>query len=212
MEQAMFVSTKLQENSDQLFSNICNSLIATSLEFEDFASNEIPPYASLSHTWGREEVLFADLGKIEAQGKEGYQKIKHTCRQALQDGLQYAWIDTCCTDKSSSAELSEVINSMCAQYADADVCYAYPSDVAEIADIHDTGSEFARSRWFTRGWTLQELLAPKSVVFFTVEWIKSEKDQSGSKVEKDQSGSKVEKGQLPCPSSCSLSRVLTRKS
>ena len=145
-------------------------LNSKTLEFEEFASNEIPPYAILSHTWGREEVPFADFGKIEAQGKEGYQKVKYMCRQASQDNLQYAWIDTCCIDKSSSSELSEAINSMYAWYADAEVCYAYLPDVAGQPNTHDAGTDFARSRWFTRGWTLQELLAPKKVVFYTAGW------------------------------------------
>jgi hypothetical protein len=83
-------------------------LNSTTLQLEDFASNEIPPYAILSHTWGRGEVLFADLGTTKAQSKEGYWKIKCACRQAFQDGLQHVWIDTCCIDKSINAGLNYI--------------------------------------------------------------------------------------------------------
>jgi len=147
-------------------------LNTTTFQFGDFPSNEIPPYAILSHTWGSEEVLLADLNLSGVQSKEGYRKIKSACHQASQDGLQHIWIDTCCIDKTSSAELSEAINSMYTWYAIAEVCYVYLSDVSESASIHDVGSEFARSRWFTRGWTLQELLAPSTLIFFAMNWIK----------------------------------------
>lgn len=93
----------------------------------------------------------------------GYSKITGCCRQARLDGYEYAWVDSCCIDKSSSAELSEAINSMFKWYLDAEVCYAYLSDVEER-------SEFGRSQWFTRGWTLQELLAPHFLVFYDKNW------------------------------------------
>ena len=93
----------------------------------------------------------------------GYSKITGCCRQARLDGWEYAWVDSCCIDKSSSAELSEAINSMFKWYQDAQVCYAYLSDVEER-------SEFAKSQWFTRGWTLQELLAPEFLIFYDKDW------------------------------------------
>lgn len=152
--------------------------------FEEFVGevgNGIPPYAILSHTWGPEEVTFKDhAGKgLESIDKKGYDKIRGCCRLAESEGFQYVWIDTCCIDKSSSAELSEAINSMFQWYRDAAICYAYLSDVdgsedpdkcAEGSDESGGGSSFSRSRWFTRGWTLQELLAPYEVIFLASDW------------------------------------------
>ena len=80
------------------------------LEIVEFPGEELPPYAILSHTWGADEVLFADIEKGSAQSREGFEKIKYLFHQALEDGCEYAWIDTCCIDKTSSAELSEAIN------------------------------------------------------------------------------------------------------
>lgn len=90
--------------------------------------------------------------------------MKNTCHRALQDGFQYVWIDTCCIDKSSSAELSEAINSMFRWYQESKICYAFLSDVADGRTL------FHESRWFSRGWTLQELIAPKRVVFLNQNW------------------------------------------
>ncbi|OCK73943.1 HET-domain-containing protein [Lepidopterella palustris CBS 459.81] len=174
----------------------------------EFYGEDIPPYAILSHTWGNQEVSFADINKLyraedkmwsqiretgcansnftqsnlqhvgsnahlpppspnfEAQWVEmnkpgGLDKIRKTCRRAKADGHQYVWIDTCCIDKSSSAELSEAINSMFSWYQNSKVCYAYLEDV-EASSFEDS---LPSSRWFTRGWTLQELIAPEFVVF-----------------------------------------------
>ena len=93
----------------------------------------------------------------------GYAKIEGCCAQARLDGWKYAWIDSCCIDKSSSAELSEATNSMFKWYEDAMVCYAYLSDVDGKEDIPKQRED---SAWFRRGWTLQELLAPQTVIFF----------------------------------------------
>jgi len=138
------------------------------LELEEFFGENIPPYAILSHKWQEgEEVSYADLGTSDkAPLKAGWRKIRYTCEQAKKEGKQYVWIDTCCIDKSSSAELSEAINSMYSWYSDARVCYVYMSDVSK----EDIDATFTTSRWFTRGWTLQELLAPKSVIFYDKEW------------------------------------------
>lgn len=144
------------------------------LEFEEFVGEvgiDIPLYAILSHTWGEGEVSFADHVGQQSWSKEGYEKIRGCCRLAESEGFQYAWIDTCCIDKSSSAELSEAINSMSKWYQDAAVCYAYLSDVDSSEDPTASESSFSRSRWFTRGWTLQELLAPAEVVFLASNWI-----------------------------------------
>ncbi|KAF2684618.1 HET-domain-containing protein, partial [Lentithecium fluviatile CBS 122367] len=141
--------------------------------------NDIPRYAILSHTWGAEndEVTFKDLMEGTGGAKPGYQKIQFCANQAGYDHLRYFWIDTCCIDKSSSAELSEAINSMFRWYKDAETCYVYLSDVSRsTSDGDDDASQrwkpaFRKSRWFTRGWTLQELIAPASVEFFSNEGI-----------------------------------------
>jgi len=142
---------------------------------EAFTSHEaIPPYAILSHTWGADvdEATFDDLIKGAGMDKAGYEKIRFCSEQARQDGLDHFWIDTCCINKANKAELSEAINSMFRWYRYADRCYVYLSDVSTAkwdinGDICDWEPAFRRSRWFTRGWTLQELVAPRSVEFFS---------------------------------------------
>ncbi|KAI1362945.1 heterokaryon incompatibility protein-domain-containing protein [Xylaria arbuscula] len=134
------------------------------LRLEEFHHN-IPPYAILmpsSHT--------PRAAKNSIERKAGYAKIIGACNQAKADRLAYLWCDTNCIDKSSSAELTEAINSMYAWYRDSVVCYAYLADV-RVFDTAGMGTEeFRKSRWFTRGWTLQELIAPKEVRFFNVNW------------------------------------------
>lgn len=139
----------------------------TTLELQYFIGKAIPKYAILSHRWDEEEVLFQDLQDGRGPNMPGYSKIQGCCTQARKDGWQYVWIDTCCIDKSSSAELSEAINSMYKWYKYAKVCYAFLSDVEHSKGVLD---ELKRSAWFTRGWTLQELLAPEVVVFFDKNW------------------------------------------
>lgn len=145
---------------------------------KDFVDDDIPRYAILSHTWGEdtEEVTFKDLIENTGKSKAGYEKIRFCGEQAKRDGIQYFWVDTCCIDKSSSAELSEAINSMFRWYRDAAKCYVYLSDVSKPAVKYDDKpdrlpweSTFRNSAWFTRGWTLQELLASGSVEFFSRE-------------------------------------------
>ncbi|KAJ9134149.1 Vegetative incompatibility protein HET-E-1 [Pleurostoma richardsiae] len=148
-------------------------LNVTTLLFEEFlgeVGKDIPPYAILSHTWGSEEVSYRDHCEQQNLTREGYTKILGRRRVAEVDGLQYIWVDTCCIDKSSSAELSEAINSMFQWYRHATVCYAYLSDVDSSEEPATADSSFVRSRWFTRGWTLQELLAPADVVFLASDW------------------------------------------
>jgi hypothetical protein len=150
-------------------------LNARTLRLEYFHDQDsAPKYAILSHTWGDDEILFQDLdpaknpeeGKL-ATTKSSVEKVLGAAREALSDGYTYIWIDSCCIDKSSSAELSEAINSMFSWYAYAHECYAYLSDftIGEEARL-----PFDRSRWFSRGWTLQELIAPNSIVFFDSRW------------------------------------------
>ncbi|KAH8591927.1 WD40-repeat-containing domain protein [Bisporella sp. PMI_857] len=145
---------------------------------KDLVGDDIPEYAILSHTWGADtdEVTFRDLIDGTGQSKAGYGKIRFCAQQAVDDGLQYSWVDTCCIDKSSSTELQEAMNSMFRWYQNAVKCYVYLSDVwARKRKESDRFSEctwesaFRGSRWFTRGWTFQELLASDSVEFFSRE-------------------------------------------
>ncbi|KKY25247.1 putative glycoside hydrolase [Diplodia seriata] len=139
---------------------------------ESFADDDIPPYSILSHRWRNGEVLYEDLqGVGRLKKKEGHRKLKMACKQSLSDGYDYIWIDTCCIDKSSSAELSESINSMFAWYSKAEVCYAYLFDVPDPSDVCKDWNAFGSSEWFKRGWTLQELIAPSSVIFYSQGWI-----------------------------------------
>ncbi|KAI9785549.1 MAG: hypothetical protein M1839_009290 [Geoglossum umbratile] len=135
----------------------------------EFVGKNIPSYAVLSHTWGSddEEFTFNDLVNGAGKSKAGYRKIRFCAKQAANNGLQFFWVDTCCIDKSSSAELSEAINSMFRWYQDTARCYVFLSDVS--ASARRWKMAFKKSRWFTRGWTLQELIAPESVEFFSVE-------------------------------------------
>jgi hypothetical protein len=139
-----------------------------------FPKNRIPPYAILSHVWGPEdqEVTFRDMVDGNEKTRKGYQKLLFCGTQASADNLQYFWVDTCCIDKTNSTELQAAINSMFRWYQNAANCYVWLPDVV----VHPEGSKssttdwelaFRKSRWFTRGWTLQELLAPKSVVFYS---------------------------------------------
>ncbi|KAH8883686.1 hypothetical protein GQ53DRAFT_786674 [Thozetella sp. PMI_491] len=129
--------------------------------------NPIPPYAILSHRWCSEEVTFKDLSDGLGRKKAGYIKLEFCAKQARRDGLQYFWVDTCCIDKASSTELSEAINSMFRWYRDAARCYVYLIDVPRGTHGSDWQADFSNSVWFTRGWTLQELIAPASVEFFS---------------------------------------------
>ncbi|KAK7444084.1 hypothetical protein VKT23_015482 [Stygiomarasmius scandens] len=132
---------------------------------------DIPKYAILSHTWEKQEVIFQDILDLEvAKRKFGWRKVEKACLYARKYNFQWIWIDSCCINKESSAELSEAINSMYQYYMDAEVCYVYLSDVTGKEDPRDAGSAFRHSRWFSRGWTLQELLAPTYAVFLDCNW------------------------------------------
>ncbi|KAI1400639.1 HET-domain-containing protein [Hypoxylon fuscum] len=155
-------------------------LNANSLKLYEFEGNDIPKYAILSHTWAEGEVSLQDLQAGIGPDKAGYVKIDHTCKLAIRHRMEWAWIDTCCIDKSSSAELSEAINSMYKWYQQSGLCYVYLADVDSdeqfpyAACSTDSGDERRISRWFTRAWTLQELIAPREVVFYDREWRKIE--------------------------------------
>lgn len=143
--------------------------------------NNLPPYAILSHTWGADgdEVTFDDLTLQSYHSKPGYSKIRFCSNQAKKDNLENFWVDTCCINKKDQNEFSKSINSMFRWYRNAERCYVYLSDVSHYPDNnHRNGDsepkrswkpDFRKSRWFTRGWTLQELIAPPSVEFFSRE-------------------------------------------
>src|SRR6201996_7030666 len=148
------------------------------LSMTEFTGNNIPDYAILSHTWetpSSQEITFEELRNGVDTNKPGYKKIEFCGHQAKKDDLEYFWIDSCCIDKSSSSELTESLNSMFRWYQNAVKCYVYLSDVSisELDEHTQTqypfGTPSKPSKWFTRGWTLQELLAPRSVKFFTRE-------------------------------------------
>jgi len=144
-------------------------LRSADLAFEDFQNDCAPNYVILSHTWykSQDEVTYQQMCAGPDTSKPGYHKIRECARVARDNGYEYLWVDTCCIDKSSSAELSEAINSMYFWYSEAVVCYAYLSDVHQV---DSSAIPIEESKWFTRGWTLQELLAPKEVVFYTSDW------------------------------------------
>ncbi|PHH91072.1 hypothetical protein CDD83_1768 [Cordyceps sp. RAO-2017] len=138
-------------------------------------ADQHPPYAILSHTWGRDEdeVTFKDIVKGRASQKAGYRKLRFCGEQAASDGLKYFWVDSCCIDKANSTELSVAINSMFRWYQNATKCYVFLSDVRQGGTQGENRfsphHSLRGSRWFTRAWTLQELLAPSSVEFFSFE-------------------------------------------
>lgn len=138
--------------------------------------DNIPPYAALSHTWleDNSEVTYHDLVSDVGKSKAGYDKLYFCGAKAATDGLDYFWVDTCCINKDDVAEISASINSMFRWYQRATKCYAYLSDVYVPDEVPDESvvqmsweEAFRRSRWFTRGWTLQELIAPDTVEFFS---------------------------------------------
>ncbi|KAI0549819.1 heterokaryon incompatibility protein-domain-containing protein [Xylaria curta] len=166
-------------------------LNTATLQLQDFVEGvegTQSPYAILSHTWGDQEVTFQDLRKYhEAASQEssstqsailpsissleGFKKIVNCCAAAAKEGIDWVWVDTCCIDKTSSAELSEAINSMFRWYGKSAVCYAFLSDVSDTGgNFSRDDSSFRKSRWFTRGWTLQELLAPRKLRFYNQRW------------------------------------------
>ncbi|KAH7358237.1 heterokaryon incompatibility protein-domain-containing protein [Plectosphaerella cucumerina] len=143
-------------------------------QLETFLGTDIPPYAILSHTWGQDEFVFEDLKVPIADQldnpKRGLRKVLQSCALAIKDGLDYVWVDTCCIDKSSSAELSEAINSMFAWYRDSSNCYVWLEDVTLGEGAQGRLGDFDASNWFRRGWTLQELIAPHGVAFYDSKW------------------------------------------
>lgn len=138
----------------------------------EFFAGQKPEYAILSHTWEEEEVTFQDFLQPEkARKMKGYTKILRTCHIAREHNFNYAWVDTCCIDKTSSAELSEAINSMFKWYANSAIAIVYLGDFnkdnsEEATSLMPDGVRLSKCRWFTRGWTLQELVAPRVIHFY----------------------------------------------
>ena len=160
------------------------SLSSSKPRFETFY-DDTPPYAILSHTWGEEEeeVTYQDLRNGTGGHKQGYEKIKECCDRAANEGLEYVWIDACCIDKTNSVELQEAINSMFRWYKRSAICYVYLSDYdgrpryfgypRRPCSNERTRLDvelFKASKWFTRGWTLQELIASPKTVFYSQDW------------------------------------------
>jgi hypothetical protein len=141
------------------------------MKLEEWFGDQIPPYVILSHCWGEEEVTFLDINGLGWNLMKGAKKIMFAARQCRHDNHKYVWIDTCCIDKSSSAELSEAINSMYEWYSLSKHCYAYLEDAyTQGTAVGSILELLMESRWFTRGWTLQELIAPSSVRFYDNCW------------------------------------------
>ncbi|KIK15642.1 hypothetical protein PISMIDRAFT_114778, partial [Pisolithus microcarpus 441] len=145
---------------------------------------EAAKYAILSHRWGTEVdydemtglMKMDEHNRDKVRQRDGYRKIIKSCEQAKEDGYTWLWIDTCCIDKRSSAELSEAINSMYRWYCNADICYVYLNDVDGSAlpteqDFIRFGRSNGWPEWFSRGWTLQELIAPTELEFFNKNWV-----------------------------------------
>ncbi|KIM56634.1 hypothetical protein SCLCIDRAFT_29474 [Scleroderma citrinum Foug A] len=123
----------------------------------EFSDDEVAEYAILSHQWIEQEV--------------DYNEILQSCERSMKDGYRWLWVDTCCIDKRSSAELSEAINSMYRWYENSSICYAYLHDVygSSFPTARDAESK-GWPEWFSRGWTLQEMIAPRDVQFFNRDW------------------------------------------
>jgi hypothetical protein len=148
------------------------------LTFKEFFVHDRPEYTILSHTWGAEEATFKEMNKMKTgiKHRAGYEKILNCARVSKERGFQWTWIDTCCIDKRSSAELSEAINSKFAWYKKSAECLVYLADFesedgTEIKDwSNKTLSQFRGSSWFKRGWTLQEMIAPIHLRFYNKHW------------------------------------------
>ena len=155
----------------------------------EWCNDETTTYMILSHRWIEkdgedQEVSYEDIANLpkldeedhdEIHQRPGYQKIINSCEQAKKDDYEQLWIDTCCIDKRSSAELSEAINLMYRWYANLKVCYAHLHDISELSfpTEHDEDKYSVNGwpEWFSHGWTLQELIAPSVVQFFNKDWL-----------------------------------------
>ncbi|KAK3381678.1 heterokaryon incompatibility protein-domain-containing protein [Podospora didyma] len=142
------------------------------LKLEEFFGT-IPDYAILSHAWAGGEVSFEEFMQCRPalQATQGFAKIAAACDKARSHGMAYCWVDTCCIDKSSSADLSESTNSMFNWYRKSQACYVFLADFDLDVDAEESvASRIAKCRWFTRGWCLQELIAPTHLRFYDCKW------------------------------------------
>ncbi|KAF7185690.1 Vegetative incompatibility protein HET-E-1 [Pseudocercospora fuligena] len=135
---------------------------ATTFTFADYDAIKSCRYAIVSHCWGEQEVTLQEFNTIAGRDRSGWSKIEQACRLAKAQGYDWVWIDACCIDRTSSAELSQAINSLFEWYRRAQECFVFLPDVSST----EADESFKRSRWFRRGWTLQELLAPASETFY----------------------------------------------
>lgn len=135
-------------------------------ELKRFLESEVPNYAIFSHKWREGEATFKHVEEGSHWRMKGWEKIKGVCSIAQERGQKYIWADTCCINKKDKEEYSHAINSMYKWYAKSEVCYAYLDDVEDVNDE----DEMRRSEYFTRGWTLQEILAPEELIFFSKDW------------------------------------------
>jgi hypothetical protein len=166
-------------------------LNAKTLKLQEFHPGQEPEYSILSHTWGSREITYEDIaangGRLPSTGAS--LKIRNFCRKASENNpigrqtVSWVWVDTCCINKSSSSELQEAINSMFSWYKSASDCYVYLEDVQVQWDNNmlsdealykakwrDWISQVKQARWLTRGWTLQEFIASKSIIFYDRDW------------------------------------------
>ncbi|KAL8685106.1 MAG: hypothetical protein Q9218_007974, partial [Villophora microphyllina] len=142
---------------------------------EEFERQQALPYVIISHAWQQKEVVFEDMpyfARLAASPSwsksRSANKIKGACqavRRMWKGEITHLWLDNICIDKKNLTELSMSINSMYHWYEGAAACFVYLEDFPSVAV-----PEFTKSRWFTRGWTLQELVAPRKVVFFDKDW------------------------------------------
>ncbi|KAK7439978.1 hypothetical protein VKT23_017231 [Stygiomarasmius scandens] len=155
--------------------NLCPRRLVNvhSLKLVEFDKNDtVPPYAILSHRWCGEETKYAEFcnPQQETFSKLGYSKIRAACQWAFRDGILYIWVDTCCIQQGNHDDVTANVSSMYAYYQNAEVCYAYLADVKETKDMFGKRGVEGGSEWFKRGWTLQELVAPRTVIFFNRNW------------------------------------------
>ncbi|KAF8961870.1 hypothetical protein BDZ97DRAFT_1733502 [Flammula alnicola] len=121
-------------------------------------------YAILSHTWLEDEVTFEDWKLGRNLSGPGYEKLQRFCQVAAAEyEVSLGWMDTICINKDSTSELDESIRSMYRWYENSFICLTYLANTTSLDDMPD-------DRWFTRGWTLQELLSPQRIKFYGKTW------------------------------------------
>ena len=149
------------------YKRLTENLISTSLEELQHTVNEFFKYAMLSHKWAsaKDEPQYWQIkGSVhEMDAPLEIRKLQQFCTVSKESGYRWAWSDTCCIDKSNNAELQESIISMFSWYRESAITVVYLADVSDI-------SQLKNSQWFKRGWTLQELLAPRFIRFYKDDW------------------------------------------